>query len=163
MRRRPQAVTRNAVNGTGRRSARRQVKSRMPAACSDFVRHLIDFTSRQRQTRRTLLDWPRRKKLKLEIRNTDRRRGSKIARPHYRKSSVARPLPSMMLFKLWNQTTKPEPLRYCLRWRTRASLGTRPTSARLARHTQTALETSWPNHTPGRAWLITTAQPGSSA
>jgi hypothetical protein len=56
-----------------------------------------------------------------------------------------------------NQTTKPEllwhwlrlPLRYRLRWRTRASLETLQTSARLARRTQAAPETSWSNYTPG--------------
>jgi hypothetical protein len=38
----------------------------------------------------------------------DRRGSSGIARPDYRKWSGAKPLPSMMLFKLWNQTTAPE-------------------------------------------------------
>jgi hypothetical protein len=35
------------------------VKKRRPTVCTHFVRRLIEVTSRQRQTQRTLLDWLR--------------------------------------------------------------------------------------------------------
>jgi hypothetical protein len=39
--------------------ARSQLKKRQPTVRLHFVRHLIEITSRQPQTRRTLLDWLR--------------------------------------------------------------------------------------------------------
>jgi len=92
-------------------------------------------------------------KCRCSLLTPNRRRRLANVRPASRNSSGARPLHSIMLFKLRNQTTKPEPLwhwlqlplRYRLRWRTRASLETRQTSARLADRTQAALGTSWSN------------------
>ena len=61
--RQPGMCFRGPLNGSDRRFSLRQVKSRGPVTCPAIVRRLIEITSRQQQTQRTLLDWPRSKML----------------------------------------------------------------------------------------------------
>ena len=49
----------SCLRGSAIRLARSQVKKLWPAVCPHVVRRLIEITSRQQQTQRTLLDWLR--------------------------------------------------------------------------------------------------------